>query len=306
MLVAGCTNSGFAECGSPESKELIDKLLKEELEYGIQNQIDAQKELGSYDSTELENAVERLKISLNDVRTSRDDPDSQRFSCRATLALELPETVEKKANETRSMAEMGSVRDLANRYKMKRRGRTYTTEFDYFIQPTDDGEKLFAEMDDDAPALKFLGETLASYLLSDEIREEKIAEDQAIAAELAEERARENAQKEREREIDSAFAAEGDAALNAAEVQRKLASERINAVWLAMPADIQRDLDDLHSAWVKQMKARCASEAAGSDERSSMRKAKELNCQTRLVRSCANTLNRNVGSTSSRMRYCRF
>ncbi len=310
LVVTGCDGLPFGstqtECGSEDAQKLIDDLLKEELEFSIQNQLDAQKELGSYDATELENAVKRIKIALSDVRTSRDDPDSDRFACRATLSLELPDQVESKANEVRSMAEMGTVRELANRYKMKRSGGTYSTDFDYFIQPTDDGKKLFAEMDDDAPALAFLGEVLASYLLADEIREEKIAEDMAMAEEERAVREAEMAEKQMEAEMDAAFRAEGDAALNSAKVQRDLASDRINAVWMAMPDGARRDLDKLHSAWVKEMKARCASEAAGTDTRAAMRQSRELQCQTRQVRSCASTLERNIGNNSSQWSYCRF
>ncbi len=305
---AGCTKTKYAECGSPEAKKVIDKLFKEELEYSVQNELDSQKQLGSYDSTELEDAVQRLNISLDDVRTSRDDPDSDRYSCSATLKLDIPDRVEKEANETRAMAEMVNVRKLANRYKMKRKGQNYTTDFDYFIQPTDDGKKLVAELDDDAPSMKFLGEVLASYLLSDEIREEKIAQDQAEAAEEKKKRDKERAEQEREREVDEAFNAEASADLAAAKADRKLASDRIGAVWLAMPKDIQQQLDARHSSWVRSMKAKCKLEAAGTDIRKAKREAKELDCQTRLVRSCAKTLERNIsrGRYNSQVYYCRF
>jgi hypothetical protein len=310
LLLSACDGSPFgtakSACGGDEARAVIDDLLKEELAYSVQSQLDAQKELGSYDATELENAVKRIKIDLADVRTSRDDPESQRYSCRAALTLELPELVEKKANEVRGMADMGTVRELANRYKMKRVGGNYSSEFDYFIQPTDDGKKLFAEMDDDAPALSFLAEVLASYLLADEIREEKIAQDIATAQEERVAREQEMAEKQMEMELNSAFREEGDAALNSAKVQRELASERINAVWNAMDSGATEDLDKVHAAWVKEMKARCATEAAGTDERSSMRQARELQCQTRLVRSCATTLERNIGNSSSQWSYCRF
>ncbi|MCL4672103.1 MAG: hypothetical protein KJZ64_04030 [Sphingomonadaceae bacterium] len=310
VLLGGCDSSPFrsstAGCGSDEARKVVEDLLKEELTYGVQSQLDAQKELGSYDATELENAVKRIKIDLTDVRTSRDDPDSERYACRAALSLELPKLVESKANEVRGMAELGTVRELANRYKMKRKGGDYSTEFDYFIQPTDDGKKLFAEMDDDAPALTFLAEVLASYLLADEIREEKIAQDMEIAREERAVREQEKAAAQMEMEMDAAFRAEGDAALNSAKVQRDLASERINAVWNAMDVGASEDLDKVHSAWVKEMKARCASESAGTDTRASMRQARELQCQTRLVRSCATSLERNIGNSSSQWSYCRF
>jgi len=306
LLVSACTKPEYAACGSSEAKSLIDKLFREELEYSVQNALDSQKELGSYDTTELDSAVKRLNIALDDVRTSRDDPDSERFSCRATLKLDLPDNVEREANQTRAMAEMVDVRKLANRYKLKRKGQNFTTDFDYFIQPTDDGKKLFAEMDDDAPALQFLGEVLASYLLSDEIREEKIAQDQEEAAEKKELRDQEREEREMEREVGQAIDAEAKAALNSAKVERKLASDRINAVWLGMPGNVQDSLDKVHSAWVQEMNARCQRQAAGTDSRKSMRQAKELSCQTRMVRKCANTLERNINSSRSSSYYCRF
>ena len=206
------------------------------------------------------------------------------------------------------MADMGDVRKLANRYKMKRKGQNYTTDFDYFVQPTDDGKKLFAEMDDDAPSMKFLGEVLASFLLSDEIREEKIEEDQAAAAEEKKKRDKERAEQAEEREIDEAFSAEATAELDVAKVERKLASDRIQAVWLGMPKDVQNQIDTLHSAWVKKMKAQCKVEAAGSDSRKAMRLAKELRCQTLKVRSCASSLERNLNLSPGgrgKITYCR-
>jgi hypothetical protein len=306
ILLGACGNTGSSQCGSDEARQLVDELIKEELGFGIQNKLDSQVELGSYDTAELDAAIGRLTIALGDVRTSRDDPDSSRLSCRATISLTIPQQVEARANEARSMAESGTVRELANVYKMKREGGNYTSDFDYFIQPTDDGEKLFAEVDSEAPPLAFLSEVFVSFLLRDQVREEKIAQDQEDAARRAEELAAERAQQELEREIDAASQAEADAALNSARVERELASDRINAVWNSMPRAAQLDLDALHGAWVREMNARCQVEAAGTDSRREMRQARELNCQSRYVRSCATSLNRNVGNTSGSWTYCRF
>lgn len=312
FAMAACSPSGSTQCSGDEARELIDGLFKEELEYAVQNQLDKQKELGSYDATELETAVRKLGVNLDDVRTSQDDPNSKRSSCRATIKIDIPNAVERKANETRAMAEIDDVRELANTYKMKRKGGVFAADFEYFIQPTDDGSKLLAEMDDDSAAISFMSEVLASYLLSDEIREEKIEQDQAAAAEKAVELAAERKEREEERaeqariaEIDDAFNQEGVAALAAAKVERKLASERIGAVWLAMPQTAKDELEDLHSAWVKQMKARCAVRTAGTDKRASMREARELTCQTGEVRKCATTLEANLRRTS-RFQYCSY
>jgi hypothetical protein len=305
-IVSGCSGGllgGGPDCGSDEAQRLIDQVVKEELEFAIQSDLDSQKELGSYDATQLDNAISRIKLRLEDVRTSRDDPDSSRLACRASLMIDLPKAVESTANEALALAEADTVREIANRYKIKRRSGKYAVEFDYFVQPTDDGDKLFAEIDDDSAALDFMGEVLGSYLLADEIRDQKIEADKAEAEAKRIEREAIEAEEAIEREAEEAFNAEGTAALKAAEVERKLASDSINAVWNAMPPGAKRDIEKLHDAWVGQMKARCAAQAAGTDQRASMRKARELNCQTNLVRSCANSLQRNLESPS-RWTYC--
>lgn len=299
VTLAGCDGAIFgradADCGSDDALKAIDTLFKEELEFALQESLADQKELGSYDAAELEDAVKGASLKLEDVRTSRDDPDSSRLSCKAILVLDLPDDVEKEANDVRIMAELGTVREAANRFRLKRRGGTYSGDFSYFVQPTDDGNKLYAEIDDDAVQLQFLTEIIGSYLLSDEIREVKIAQDQALAEE-----------RRAEREAREAYEAEGAAALNTAQIERKLASESINAVWNSMPIAAQKSIEDVHSAWVQQMKALCSAESAGTDDRATMRKAEELSCQTRFVRSCANILRGNISRRSDDWAYCRI
>jgi hypothetical protein len=295
-VLAGCNAEVFgggADCGSDEAQQLIDQLVKEELEFAVQSELDSSKELGSYDATQLENAIDRIKLRVEDVRSSQDSPGSSRLSCRATLLIALPKAVESTTNEARALAEMGTVRDIANRYKVKRRSGKYASEFEYFVQPTDDGSKLFAEIDGNSASLDFLGEVLGSYLLADEIRDEKIKADRAKAEE-----------ERQEREADQAVNAEAAAALKAAKVERKLASDAIGAVWDAMPEGAKKSINELHEAWIGEMTAKCAAEAAGSDERAAMREATKLECETRLVRNCASALQRNTPSAYN-WTYCK-
>lgn len=143
-------------------------------------------------------------------------------------------------------------------------------------------------------------------MLADEIRAERVAADREEAEEKRVELEAKRAVEAAEREEKEAYEGEGTAALNAAKVERELASDEINQVWKSMGKVHQNAIDELHDAWVKQMNARCAANAAGSDSRASMRQARELQCQTRMVKSCSRTLRRNVNSRSSRTSYCRL
>lgn len=285
MLVAGCDGSAFGgspDCGGDQALSAIDEALKEELEFSVETALDKQGGVGGYDTSALDRAVERIDFSLDDVRTS-DGSSGGEVECRASLSIKLPKQVESKANEALAMSETGSVRKIANQYKLKRRSSGYTADFEYTIEQTDDGVKTFVDIEDDASSLDFMGAVLGAYLRADDIRAKKIAEDQKKAAEDA-----------KEREAENAYNARGTAALKTAKVERGLASERIQAIWKQMPKRAQDTIDNLHDAWVQEMKAECSAQAAGSDDRASMREAKELECQTRFVNSCSNILKRNV------------
>lgn len=280
-------------CAGEDTLRAIDEALKEDLEFAVQTGLDRRGGLGSYDVGDLERAIERIKFELDDVRSARDE-DENLLSCRASLRVTLPKLVEDEANEALTMSESGDVRRIANRYKMKRNKGGYAADIEYTVEQTDDGKKVFVDIEDDASSLDFMGEVHAAYVLADEIRDEKIAEDQAKAAELR-----------AEREAEEALNKAGEAALKTARVERKMASDAINAVWVSMPKAAQNELNALHGAWVEQMKATCKAQTAGSDTRPAMREAEELSCQTRMVRSCATTLGRNRPGSRS-WSYCRI
>lgn len=294
-LLAACNSSLFGggpDCGSDATQQAIDQLLKEELEFAVQSELASLKDKPAYNATQLENAIDRIKVRLEDVRSSPDGAGGSRLSCRATLLIALPKTVEGSTNEARAMAEMGTVRELAGRYKIKRRSGSFASDFAYSVQPTDDGEKLVTEFDSEEPALEFLGEVITSYALVDEIRARKVKADRIEAD-----------QKRAQREIDQALVAEAEAKLKSAKVERELASEAIRGVWDAMPDAAKRAIDKPHEVWIGQMQAKCAADAVGSDNRAAMREANKLDCESRNVRSCARVLRGNT-IFSSQWTYC--
>jgi len=294
ILISSCGSADYSDCGSPDAQKVIDALIKEELGYFVENELDSSDAIGSYDTAKLEMAVKRLKIMLEDVRTSKDDPDSSRSMCQANLRLTIPENVEQTANNARAMAELDNIRKLANQYKIKRKGQSYEANFEYFIQPTDDKKKIFAEIDDNSPTLKFLGEVLSSYLLADQIRDSRIESDMAEAAEQREIRLAEQAELESEREMGDAIKQQAGAEMNEAKVENKMASDRIQAVWLAIPKETRSRLLPLQRAWIQKKLAQCKVESAGSHEIKEQREANRLRCDTRLTAQRINFLEPNT------------
>lgn len=284
---AGCSDKVTVECGGEPTIAAVEAMLQKELEKSVRNQLDSEGSLEGYDSAKLRTGTKKVTVTLEEIRTVRDDPDSSRQFCSARIMLKIPENVVEAADNTRALAEMDNVKKLASQNRVERSGDKYGMELEYSIQPTDDGKKLIAETDGDSSLFTFLTELFSSYLLSDEVRNNVI---QAEKAEAAEEREKRLA----EEELDGALKSEASANLGEAKVQYKMSMDRINAIWGAIPKSTRNGLLPLQRAWIKKKEAACRVEAAGSDEQTGNREANRLRCDVRMTDARSNQLERFV------------
>jgi uncharacterized protein YecT (DUF1311 family) len=287
IFLGSCSHSVKVDCGGDATITAVEDMFQKELEKSVRNQLDSEGSLEGYDSAKLRTGTKRVKVTLEDVRTVRDDPDSSRQFCSARIMLKIPDTVIEAADSTRNLAKMDTVKKLASQNRVERLGEKYGMELEYSIQPTDDGNKLIAETDGDSSLFTFLTELFASYLLSDEVRNSVIEAEKAEAADAREKRLAEE-------EMDGALKAEASANLNEAKVQYKMSMDRINAIWGAIPKTTRSQLLPLQRAWIKKKEAACRVEAAGSDEQQGNREANRLRCDVRMTDVRSNQLQRYV------------
>jgi uncharacterized protein YecT (DUF1311 family) len=274
LTLNGCSGKVEVECGSSATISAVEEMLQKRLDDSVRNQLDTEGSIDGYDSAKLRSGTRQIKVSLEDVRTIKNDPDSSRKFCSARIQLALPNNVITAADSARMIAKLDDVKKLAHQNRIERSGNRYGRELEYSIQPTDDGKKIIAETDEESSLFTFLTELFSSYLLSEEIRNkaieaDKIAADEARDAKLA------------EQEVVGARNEEASANLNEAKVENKLAVQRINAVWGGIPKNTKSRLLDLQRAWIRKTTAQCRVEAAGTSELSADRDAVRLRCETR-------------------------
>jgi uncharacterized protein YecT (DUF1311 family) len=274
LILTSCSNAVDVECGGQETILAVEEMLQKNLEDSVRNQLDSEGSIDGYDSSKLRSGTRQIKVILEDVRTIKDDPDSSRKSCSARVQLTLPNNVIEAADSTRSLAGMSDVKKLAHQNRIERSGNKYGRELEYSIQPTDDGKKIIAETDEDSSLFTFLTELFSSYLLSEEVRNRAIEADKLAADEARE-------AKMLEEETEGAIKENALANLNEAKVENRLAVERINAIWGAIPKGTKTRLLDLQRAWIRKTAAQCKVEAAGTSELSADRDAVRLRCETK-------------------------
>lgn len=264
--LVGC-NKQPVECSESSAASPVIQIVKEQLE---KETVDRSSNDGDQivSKSKIRAAIAQLGISLADVRTSREDPNSTKRFCEATLKIRFPATLVEDADKAREALGLNSVSDVADNLDIERSADTFSVPLQFNVQPTDDGSKVFAETESGNSFFEFGGEILASGLLRYNVEEQKLqqANAQALAA-AAEE---------------SALTEQRAANVNAAKVDNQLAIQTIAAVWRSIPSDVRTRLGPAQKAWIRKKDADCRVEAAATSTEPSEVEVARLYCDTRL------------------------
>lgn len=267
-LLSGCGVTG-ADCASEASKEVIISILREQVGKAAESDLQAEDGTRLAGSSKIRATVAELKVLIEDVRTTKKDPDSTKRFCAGTARIVAPLNMIQDADQTRKLLNMGDVDSLLEQAGLKRSADSISFEIEYSVQPTDKRDKIYGEVEGAAIPLTALGQLVGAHLARREIEgatQIQAAQEAATAAETA-------------RQTQAAQQADLD--LSAAE--NKLATQKINALWKALPEDTRSQLLELQRAWVRKKAADCDIEAAGMSTEAMPREAARLRCDTRMT-----------------------
>lgn len=268
MALSGCNKTPVG-CSTPEATSVITDIVKEALEKSTSAKIHEADSEATISKSKIRAAIAQLTIMIEDVRTSKQDPNSTKKFCEGTLKLRFPVELLNQADEARSDAGFGTVAQLANSSQVDQQANGFTAEIEYDVQPTDEGDKVYGETQTETLMLNFASEVLASSLLRAQIQQNAVANQQAQQAEQAQQKA--------------AFAEQKAANLNSAKTDNQLANQAINAVWRALAADTRRQILPQQRAWSRKKDADCRVEAASASTDPDEMEAARLTCDTRVT-----------------------
>lgn len=292
LATSACGGLGSSGCGDEAAREALRNLMDSAIEDSVREKLDADGNLGSFDRATLTSILKKGKMELSSVRTTRDDPDSSRQFCTATIKLSYPMTVIDVIEDARRDAQLEGRKQIANRAGLRVSPTGLEDDLEYSVQPTDDGSETVAETDAASALTDTLGELFATYLLSDEIRSAKIEQDQIASQAKAEAAAAEREQQEIMAESEAAAVEYAKASAAEAAAANKIAAQELAAVWQAIPADTRKRLAPMQTAWNQKTTARCKVEAAGSSSSRDEMRAAQLACETRALNARSNELER--------------
>lgn len=260
-------------CSGPDAATVTLDIVRD----GVMRLVSARDEEGPVLSkSKVRATVRQLALTMEDVRTTKDDPNSTKQFCTGQLKAVVPADVVQDANNTRQLAGLNSVEEMADNANVEANANAFTADIDFNIQPTDDGGKIYSQLESGDEAIGFLAQVVKSHLLKSVYADTKAEQDRLEAERLAAETA--------------AMTEANVAILEEAQAENKLAIETINAVWKAIPNETRSRLQPIQKAWIKKKDIMCRLEATSSASSEEDLRVAQLKCDTREQNSRAESL----------------
>ncbi|MFO1241567.1 MAG: lysozyme inhibitor LprI family protein [Sphingomonadaceae bacterium] len=273
------------QCTNADSQAPVIEIIKDEIERSISSDLRNNSETPKVSKSKIRAVIAKLVISIEDIRTVKEDPNSTKRFCAGTLKIRFPGQLISDADKARETAEAETVADLADRKDIDREADTFVSAIDFNVQKTDDGSKIFAEAGTGNRLVGFTSEVIAASLLRPSIenaqQEQQLLEQQQTAQQNA------------------ALQEQRQANLEAARVENKLAVQRIGALWQSLPAPTRTRLLPLQRAWIRKKDADCRVEAASASVDPMEMATARLTCDTRITQQRSDQMEQFVSSQSS-------
>ena len=271
LYLVGCNSLGppTGECNGDDTKVLAMEVLSD----AIENKV-AIDEVTSSDGSVLVPrsailaALKQVEFGLQDIRTTKRDPDSSRNICTGVLTVSFPKQMMDDISQAHDMIGYIEAPQLARNFGFDQSGGDYTIDLNYSVQPTDDRNKIFVEVQNADPAVFFVSDLVGSFLLFPRWQAEH---------------ANATAEAERSQRAQEAALSEQRAArLLEAQAAQKLSEQSINAVWEAIDRDVRQQLLELQRAWIRRKEAECKLEGMSDSVDQDEQLAVTADCETRM------------------------
>lgn len=281
-VLSGCGKTAV-ECSSGDAKAALEVAIREGLEKAAIDKVKDDTGDQPISSSSIRAAVASIKLIIENIRTTKEDPNSTKRFCTGNLKIVFSAETLDSASKARELVNLSNVEKMAEDNDVEKGVDYLKSDLDYSVQPTDDGEKVFAEFEGSTSKLDVFGEVIVASLLKSHIEAQvKQGQEQADAE---------------RREQEAALMAERNANLEQANLAARSADQAINVIWQSLDADTRKGLLAQQRIWLKQRDASCKVQAIQASADVSDRNVSELQCRARMTNERMNELQGYLGET---------
>lgn len=237
-LLMGCnTKKPALACTSPEAQNAVLASITEAATAEAMSHTSAALTI---DAAGSQSIFSQLKMSIEDVRTSKEAGEDGKVSCAATLKIDAPAVMVSDADTLATSANIPTLAAIATKMGMTATGTSFKKEITFTAQATDDGKKIKADLFD-VKSIASVPANLAYYALAKPVLDTKLTADAKAA---------DDAKK---------------AAYDKLKAANNAARKSLNELWKNLPPDVQSELLEEERAWVKQKDDTCTAEGKAKE-----------------------------------------
>jgi uncharacterized protein YecT (DUF1311 family) len=264
LLMAACGRPQ-ASCSSPDSQAALRATLRDSLERSVQAKSKDAKGKAYVGTSKIGAAIADLKLVVENIRTTREDPNSTRKFCTGNLKAVFGTQALADADKAREIAGMANLSSAADSADIERGPDYLQGDLDYSVQRTDDGSKVVVEIDRSGGKLNVFAEALAGSLLRPILESSQRTEQASMA-----DKRRQGAQ-----------AAAGKAAVEQATTELRWAEIALTNVWDALPAQPRQTMTLQQTSWKERKQASCRLEGRQRSSDATEQQVATLKCMRR-------------------------
>lgn len=269
------------DCNDPAAIDLVKTTFHKAI---LNATKDSVQNSNNIDSANLRATINQITLLLDDIRTSKKDPQSTKNFCVGSLKATINDDIISRANFVREHYSNKMVADDAFVQGIDFDANHTTYDIEYAVQPTDDGKKVFVELQNGTEVASFLANVVIDASQKNDVQNQKSQQIKELAQAEA-------TQKQQEQEAaDATATAKKEAQDNLAAIsaeQEKIKAQldfkrkEFNTLWKSASADAQSSLTDDQAEWVKKRDEICIEKArASTPERQEIVR---MQCVTKLL-----------------------
>lgn len=230
----------------------------------------------SLDLGKIRSTLQQVTFNVANVRTNHADPNSNKKYCVTEFIVKIPKQVIAEADAARALHEENNVAQTAVLSDLNFENNQLSRELEYFVQPTDDGQKVFIGLENADGLAMFLRDVVIDSLLKSIRQNAAEIEKQAEMKRVAEENA----------------TVEAYQAVLITEAKTKIdkANEMLNLVWNATSQEIRDQLLEEQKIWLKKRELECKLHVVKAENT----EVERLNCEANMTHQRTNELRHQI------------
>jgi uncharacterized protein YecT (DUF1311 family) len=264
--LASCDKVASISCDSPDAKNVITSLIADELVKASKAKAGEEDVEDQSLESKVRATVAQLKLDIEDIRTTKSDPDSTKKFCEGSLKVVVPLNMIADADKAAQELEFDLPSKGMETAGFERAADTFRHKITYAVQPTDDRKKTFGEIENYGSMFDAMSQLVSAHIILPAIQARFRTEVDEAKAEL-DQAAQQTAQ-------------QNQADLDLAKAENQLATQAINAVWASLDPETRGSILEIQRAWIKKKAADCNIRAAEASTDPLVKEASRLRCDT--------------------------